>query len=372
MGQRGHTGAHRGQSGRLAARPARRAARRLHRDTRPADTAARAPHPPRRRAGCWSVAAPGRARSATRSAAGDESPKARTDSRPTAGGHAVAIQVQRSQVRRDDHLFGVHLHAVDHGQEVFLRAGRSAAPRRRSTRVTGSSASPRYRPAMRSPPGGQPRQAVGQRRLIVGNVIDQAAERIDRVHRVPAVRRQHPHAAIERRAGGAHDRLDRVEIGLRIPSGGVGGIRPGSAARRTAAQPCRACDSATRPATGSCCASRAVRRWDRPQDHRGLQHAAAGRVVRLGRSRAEAVHAAHPVQQGVEDPPQRRCGRWSCADRRPRRRNPPASDRQIAAVQPLEGPRTQSCMWFSSCSDAAQRIGRRMRAMWLSPCRSST
>ena len=48
-------------------------------------------------------------------------PKMRTESRPTADGHPVAIEVQRRPVRRADVLLGVHRHAVDDGVEVLLR-----------------------------------------------------------------------------------------------------------------------------------------------------------------------------------------------------------------------------------------------------------
>ena len=35
------------------------------------------------------------------------------------GGDPVAIQIERGEIRRDDHGFGVHLHAVDDRQEIL-------------------------------------------------------------------------------------------------------------------------------------------------------------------------------------------------------------------------------------------------------------
>ena len=57
----------------------------------------------------------------------------------------------------------------------------------------------------------------GDRRVAVGDVVDLAAEGIDRVHRVALGRRQQAHAPVERRAGaddhGAHVRLRGAELG---------------------------------------------------------------------------------------------------------------------------------------------------------------
>ena len=88
------------------------------------------------------------------------------------------------------------------------------------TRVTGSVRLAAVEAGDALPPGGQFGQLGGEGALLVGDVVDHAAEGVDRVHGVAPVRRQHAHAAIERGAGGAHDRLDRVEVGL----GGVSGV----------------------------------------------------------------------------------------------------------------------------------------------------
>ncbi len=83
------------------------------------------------------------------------------------------------------------------------------------TRVTGPSDWPRYSPATRSRHAASRGSLSANALVFVHDVIDDAAERVDRIHRVPAIRRQHAHAAVERGAGGADDRLDRVEVGLR-------------------------------------------------------------------------------------------------------------------------------------------------------------
>ena len=114
---------------------------------------------------------------------------------------AVAIKVERRPIRRADVLRRIHLHAVDHGEEILL-AEREIAYRLRQ------------RPQFRRGPAGikwldprapfrKPVPALGVRRGRIGDIIDQPAERIDFEHRLALRARQYPHRGVERAARGA-------------------------------------------------------------------------------------------------------------------------------------------------------------------------
>ena len=67
--------------------------------------------------------------------------------------------------------------------------------------ATGSVGLPAYSPATRR--ARRPaRPAWPRAAVLVGDVVDHAAERVDRIHRVAPLWRQHAHAAVERGAGG--------------------------------------------------------------------------------------------------------------------------------------------------------------------------
>ena len=51
-------------------------------------------------------------------------PNTRTDKPPDRARDAVAIKIERRQVRRADILRHVHFHAVDDGKEILALAGR--------------------------------------------------------------------------------------------------------------------------------------------------------------------------------------------------------------------------------------------------------
>ena len=188
------------------------------------------------------------------------------------------------------------------------------------TRVTGPSDWPRYRPATRSRQAVSSRQLGGEGAVLVGDVVDHAAEGVDRVHRVAAIRRQHAHAAIERGAGGAHDRLDRVEVGLggvragsctpsptrhslsRAAGEGWGGGAVAHANHRSAATALAAASplvSRTRRASGSPRRSRRASRCARPTITAVSSRSRRLRVSR-GRSTAVTIQRIDPIQQRVE------------------------------------------------------------------------
>ena len=124
---------------------------------------------------------------ATWSASADASPNARTESRPDRRGDAVAVEVERGEVGRDDRGRGVHLHAVDHREEVL--APQAVALHRLQQhardRIAGPARRTAPRPGRRHAPS--PASLSRDRRGLVRHVVDQAAERVDRVHGRPAV-----------------------------------------------------------------------------------------------------------------------------------------------------------------------------------------
>ncbi len=184
---------------------------------------------------------------ATSSASADASPNARTESRPDRGRDPVAVEVERGQVGRDDRGRGVHLHAVDHGQEILLAQAVTTGRREQHAgdRVARLARRRAPRPGRAMPPS--PASLSAHRRRLVGHVVHQAAERVDRVHRGPAVAREHLHAAVERGAGAADQTLDLAQVG-------AGGAERGHAAHRSAETSDPATSvfcSLTRVATGS-------------------------------------------------------------------------------------------------------------------------
>ncbi len=155
-------------------------------------------------------------------------------------------------------------------------------------------------------PGVEPRQPVGERTSLVGDVVDCAAEGIDRIHGGAPVRRQHAHAAIERRAGGAHQPLDLGEVRA------VGAKRRhGSRVHRRKARPASRLRSDIVPAqlhargqriAASQPSREAMREAD---DHRALQPEAA--IPHPARQRLRLpVQRVAAVEQPVDHAPQPR------------------------------------------------------------------
>ncbi len=134
--------------------------------------------------------------------------------------HPVAIEVELAQVRRADVLVDVHLHAVDHGQEVGLV---QAEPVSRLGDHGGASGIATGEQGFDiRPPGQQSGGALlGGALDVVGDVVHGAAEGVDGEHRVALGLGQHPHAGIERTARG---------LGLDGRRVGRGGHRASSAA----------------------------------------------------------------------------------------------------------------------------------------------
>jgi len=54
-----------------------------------------------------------------------------------------------------------------------------------------------------------------ERAFVVGDIVNDARTGIVRLDGMAAIRRQHAHALVERRAGGAHARFHLVQIRLR-------------------------------------------------------------------------------------------------------------------------------------------------------------
>ena len=125
---------------------------------------------------------------------------------------AIAIKVELRPIRRADVLGGVHLHAVDHGEEILLaepevahRLRQRAQFRRRTPGID------RLDPRA---PFAKPKPALGVRRGRIRDVIDQPAERIDFEHRLALRARQDPHRGVERAAGGAARRAGANRFGI--------------------------------------------------------------------------------------------------------------------------------------------------------------
>ena len=114
------------------------------------------------------------------------------------GGHPIAIEVQRRPVRRPNVLFGVHRHAVDDGVEVLL-AQIIAARRFIEGGEMGRRVVPRSIAAMsaRQRSSSARRSAGGRRPALVGDVVDGAAEVVEREHRLAPALRQDAHGGIE-------------------------------------------------------------------------------------------------------------------------------------------------------------------------------
>ena len=122
-------------------------------------------------------------------------------------GDPVAVLQQVGPGGEPQRFRRVRFHAVDDGLKIGLgqtemgdRFGQGDGDR-----ILGL---PRIEGVDFVPPAGQFALFHVERIGVVGNVVDDAAEGVDREHGVPLLPRQEPHGPIEGRARGAHDRFD--------------------------------------------------------------------------------------------------------------------------------------------------------------------
>ena len=110
--------------------------------------------------------------------------------------HTVAIKIERGPIGRHHNCFGIEFHAVDHGQKI--RFAQSETMRRRKQHARRRIV---RHAARQCADLGTPRRQIGalhlDRRRLVGDVIDQAAKRVNAIHGGAAVGRQDAHAAVE-------------------------------------------------------------------------------------------------------------------------------------------------------------------------------
>ena len=113
-------------------------------------------------------------------------------------GHAVAIQIERGEVRRPDILRHVHFHAVDDSQEILALEIESSnrgdivpQPRRRTALIQCVDI---VTPLLKCCQPFRPR-TVGIR-----DVVDLTAETVDLEHRLALLARQNPHRRVKRTA----------------------------------------------------------------------------------------------------------------------------------------------------------------------------
>ena len=111
--------------------------------------------------------------------------------------HAVAIKIEDDEIGRDDVLRHIHLHAVDHGEEILL-AQAIARDRVLQERALDRRASGIERVEIAPPFGERGEAFLARADAVVGDVVDHAAEGIDREHRLAFGARHQPHGGIER------------------------------------------------------------------------------------------------------------------------------------------------------------------------------
>ena len=116
------------------------------------------------------------------------------------GGHAVAIEIKRGAVWCDDRPLGIHLHAIDHCQEVGALQAKFRDSRAECSGDEGGGIAG-IQPVDLATPLGQTGPPLVEVRLVVGNVVDGAAKGVDGEDRFPTPRRQQSHGPVERGAG---------------------------------------------------------------------------------------------------------------------------------------------------------------------------
>src|SRR5882724_1435448 len=124
-------------------------------------------------------------------------------------GDTRTIEVERRKIGGANCVARIHFHPVDYGVEIA--AAELIAPHRLIQRPRDKVA----RMSSKEPvdllaPGGEGCKLVLDRALAVGDVVDLAAERVDRIHPVSAMVWQETHRPVERRPS----RLDPTPNGL--------------------------------------------------------------------------------------------------------------------------------------------------------------
>src|SRR6185437_11021487 len=136
-------------------------------------------------------------------------------------GHAVAIQIERGQVRRADVLRNVHLHAIDNGQEILALETELANRGKVVPQSLGGIA-----PVQRVnivPPFLERGQPFRPRALRIRDIVDLPAETVDLEHGAALLARQNAHGRVERTAGRsvAVIRVSRRRFSRHAPAAGV-------------------------------------------------------------------------------------------------------------------------------------------------------
>ena len=114
---------------------------------------------------------------------------------PDRAGYAVAIQVERGEIRRADILRHVHFHAIDDGQKILALEAKPlnrrdvvAQPRRRMALIQRVDV---VAPLLKR---GQP---LRPRTLGIRDVVDLPAKTVDLEHRLALVARQNSHRRVK-------------------------------------------------------------------------------------------------------------------------------------------------------------------------------
>ena len=194
--------------------------------------------------------------------------------------HAIAIKIERRPVGRVEIGFEVHRHAVDDGLEILAPAARSGASAPRD-RAVSAEASPSIERVDVGAPAVERGAARRARPAVVGDVVDGAAEGVDRVHRLALGARQDAHGEIERAAGGRQRR--RCVLA---------GVRRRRVVRRDGHQRPRvpAASGSTRGLTNGRLTQRAAGRGERDQQEAGL---AVMHLLRKRIAMREALRERH-------------------------------------------------------------------------------
>ncbi len=115
--------------------------------------------------------------------------------------HPVAVKIENHQIRRDDVLCHIHFHAVDHGKEILL-AQAIARHRVLQERALDRRSSGIERVEVAAPFGERGESVLARADSVIGDVIDHAAEGVDREHRLTFRARHQFHGGIERASPG--------------------------------------------------------------------------------------------------------------------------------------------------------------------------
>src|SRR6202051_2926702 len=113
--------------------------------------------------------------------------------------HAIAIQIQRRQIRGADVLRHIHLHAIDDGEEIL--APQVEAPNRGGVIPQRRLRTTLIKPIDVVAPLLQRLEPLVARAVGIGDVVDLPAKAVDLEHRLALLARQNAHRRVERTAG---------------------------------------------------------------------------------------------------------------------------------------------------------------------------